>query len=404
MLKKIKENLKNIKIKDILAIPIFIITILPALIFKLVNLIRKKQIWLIMESEETARDNGFVFYKYMKNNHPEINTYYVIDKMSKDYNKVKKYGNIIQYGSIKHWLFYLAANKNISSQKSGNPSYKFFYLIHVVLGLFNNRVFLQHGVIKDDLTWLYYKNTKFKVFICGAKDEYNYVSEKYGYPKGSVKYTGLARFDNLHDFEINNNKILIMPTWRDWLCKDRNILKNKDAFKETKYYKKWSLLLNDKELIKYIEKNNITLYFYPHYGMKNYINYFKISSKNIKIVKIDDIDIQKLLKECALMITDYSSVFMDFAYMRKPVIYYQFDKTEYRSKQYKEGYFSYENNGFGEVLENNDDVVKKIIKYAENNYDVEKKYMERMCSFFELYDQNNCDRIYNAIIEKDTEI
>ena len=43
------------------------------------------------------------------------------------------------------------------------------------------------------------------------------------------------------------------------------------------------------------------------------------------------------------MITDYSSVFFDFSYMRKPVIFYQFDEKKFRKAQYAEGYFSYKN-------------------------------------------------------------
>ena len=54
-----------------------------------------------------------------------------------------------------------------------------------------------------------------------------------------------------------------------------------------------------------------------------------------------EIDIQNLLKDSALMITDYSSVFMDFAYMEKPEIYFQFDEDQFRSTHYAKGYFDY---------------------------------------------------------------
>lgn len=41
-------------------------------------------------------------------------------------------------------------------------------------------------------------------------------------------------------------------------------------------------------------------------------------------------DVQQLLKESLLLITDYSSVFFDMMYMNKPVIFYQFDENQYR--------------------------------------------------------------------------
>ena len=38
-----------------------------------------QDIWLISERGFDARDNGFVFYKYLRTKHPEINSYYIID-------------------------------------------------------------------------------------------------------------------------------------------------------------------------------------------------------------------------------------------------------------------------------------------------------------------------------------
>ncbi len=397
MFKKVKDNLKYIKLKDVFSVFIFLIVLIPALILKLVTIIFNKKIWLVMESETTARDNGYHFYKYLKTNHPEINSYYVIDKRSIEYKKVQPYGDIIQYGSLKHWIYYIASSYKVSSQKSSNPAHALFYILHIYLNLFNNRVYLKHGIIKDNADWWHYKNTKYKIIICGARDEYNYIKDNFGYPEDNVKYTGLARFDNLHNNNVNNKQILIIPTWRNWLGRKTNSLQKQEIFTETDYYKNWNALLNDKKFNDYIKSNNLTVYFYPHINMKKYISTFKLNNSNIKIID-NEIEIQTLLKESALMVTDYSSVYMDFAYMRKPVIYFQFDKKEYRKKQYQEGYFSYEKNGFGEVIENPSNVVNKIIYYVDNNYKIESKYSKRMKDFFELNDNKNCERIYNAIL------
>ena len=393
-MKKVKDSFKYIKIKDIFSVFIFLFTFLPALFFKIYTIIRRKKIWLIMESENTARDNGYFFFKYLKENHPEINSYYVIEKTCPDYEKVKKYGNIIQYGSIKHWIYYLAAWYNISSQKSANPCYTVFYIIHVILGLYKNRVFLQHGITKDDAEWLYYKNCKFKYFICGAKREYEFIKEKFGYPEGNVIYTGFPRFDNLYNNNVNKKQILIMPTWRNWLGRVTNSLGEKQIFEKTEFYKNWNGFLNNKDFIEYIEKNDLKVLFYPHIQMQKFLDKFEIKSKNIEILT-PKTDIQTVLKESALMITDYSSVYMDFAYMEKPVIYFQFDYKEYRKKQYQDGYYSYENDGFGPVCNQINELVSSFIDINENG--LEKKYIKRMNDFFELKDQKNCERIYKYL-------
>lgn len=392
MIKKIMDSIKYIKLKDLIAPFIFMIVLPISIVFRLYNFIKKRKLLLVTEDGKTARDNGYHFYKYVRTNHKEDYCFYVIDKKVNDYNKVKQYGNIIQYGSLKHWIYYLSAKYNISNHKNGNPNAPLFYVIHVILGLFNNRVFLQHGITKDDAEWLYYKNTKFKYFICGAKREYEFIKENFGYPEGNVVYTGFARFDNLYNNKVNDKQILIMPTWRNWLGRETNSLGDIFIFEETDFFKNWNELLNNKEFINYIESNNFTVLFYPHINMQKYINSFKVKTKNIKILDTKT-DIQKVLKESEILITDYSSVYMDFAYMNKPVMYFQFDYEEYRKRQYQDGYFSYKDDGFGPVCDNAEDLIKDFISITKKGLD--KKYCDRMNKFFELKDQNNCDRIYD---------
>ena len=394
MLKKIKESIKYIKLYDILSIFIFIFMLIPSFIFRIINKIKRRNLLLVTEDGKTARDNGYHFYKYIRTNHPNDYCFYVIDKKSDGYNKVKEYGNIIQYKSLKHWLYYMSAKYNISNQKYGNPNTTLFYFIHVVLGLYRNRVFLQHGITKDDSPWLYYKNTKFKYFICGAKREYEYIKEKFGYPDGNVIYTGFARFDNLYNNDIKNNQILIMPTWRNWLGRETNAFGQKIIFQETDYFKYWNKVLTNKELIDYIEKNNYEILFYPHMNMQKYLSSFSIKSSKIKLLSMN-YDIQKALKEAAIMITDYSSVYMDFAYMEKPIIYYQFDYDIYRKKQLQQGYFDYKKNGFGPVCYDDIQLCDELIKIINNGLNV--KYKKRMKDFFEIKDKKNCERIYKVL-------
>lgn len=394
-MKKLLNSLKYVKLVDFLSPFIFIFALIPAMILKLLNKIMKRELWLVCENGETARDNGYHFYKYIKEKHTEKNCFYVIKKNSYDVEKVRKYGNIIEFKSFKHWIYYLAAKYNISNHKNGNPNQIFFYIIHVILGLFNNRVFLQHGITKDNAEWLYYKNTKFRFFICGAKKEYEYIKSKFGYPEKNLIYTGFPRFDNLHNMVVNKKQILIMPTWRNWLGRETNGLSSEINFSETQFCIKWNELLTNKKLIDFIEKNDFKIIFYPHINMQKYINDFKCLSQNIKVLCAKDVDIQELLKESNILITDYSSVFMDFAYMTKGIIFYQFDYEEYREKQYQNGYFDYKNDGFGPVFKDSENIVSAIIKQV--NYGVDEVYIKKMKAFFEIRDCDNSNRIYNIL-------
>ena len=128
---------------------------------------------------------------------------------------------------------------------------------------------------------------------------------------------------------------------------------------------------------------------------------FTAESDRIKIAAFKDYDVQTLLIESKLLVTDYSSVFFDFGYMDKPVIYYQFDKDRYIKEHYDftQGYFSYEDNGFGDVVYGEDELYASIERVVNEDLMLDAKYKDRVDTFFPLKDQHNCDRIYQRILE-----
>ena len=81
-------------------------------------------------------------------------------------------------------------------------------------------MFLQHGVTVNRGPWLYYKNTRMWRFITAAQPEHEYVVENFGYSAKQVKLCGFSRFDALHNAERDENLILVMPTWRNWLGRE----------------------------------------------------------------------------------------------------------------------------------------------------------------------------------------
>ena len=85
--------------------------------------------------------------------------------------------------------------------------------------------------------------------------------------------------------------------------------------------------------------------------------------------------------------------------MKKPVIFYQFDRAKYIKKHYDftKGYFDYDSMGFGEVVTSESKLVKALIDELDNDFLVLDKYINRTNEFFSLYDMNNCKRIYDAI-------
>ncbi len=363
-------------------------------------------IWLITEKPGEARDNGYHLFKYIRTTHPEINAHFVITSDSSDRDKIVNFGNIIEYNSKEHMLYYLAAKYSISSQSCGAYPYEMIPEIFKITKIFRRKdqkcVFLQHGIIQNFIPdkKMFYSQKIHDLFVTSATPERKFIIEKYGYPASVVQKLGLCRFDSLNNTDcLKDRIILLMPTWRSWL--KNSLLNTTDAkkiFLESEYFATYKSLLMNEYLLQVLEKNSYKIVFYPHFALQKYIdNFDKIQNKSVIIANKDDYDVQDLLIRSSVLVTDYSSVYFDFAYMGKPVIYYQFDEEQFRKKHYQEGYFSYREHGFGKVLKHENEVIDEIEYMLNHNCIMDSLYKMRRDNFFDLIDNENCKRNFEAI-------
>ena len=230
-----------------------------------------------------------------------------------------------------------------------------------------------------------------KLFCCGAKPEYEWIKSCFGHDDNVVHYTGLARYDALLNVTETKKQILVMPTWRS------NIT-DVASFLNSPFFLNWQKLLCNEKLNNLLKQNGYKLVFYPHFELQKYLNCFSFKYECIQPASFEKYDVQTLLKESALLVTDYSSVFFDFAYMKKPLIYFQFDYEEFFSKHYEKGYFDYNEHGFGKVCDHYDSVIDEISMILENGFKISDTYESRIDSFFDKRDANNCERIYDLIV------
>lgn len=355
----------------------------------------KKEIWIISDKADKADDNGEAFYKYLQNNN-KIRSYFIVSKESIDYNRLKQYGKVADYLSYKHKILYLFADKILSAYSHKEFSLPIFTFPNPIKDYINDKkfVFLQHGIIKDDMSASLNKEWKnFDLFVTSTKDEFSSLFEyNYNYRQHEVALTGLPRYDYLKDNK--QNIITIAPTWRRYIFDNMdpktNIWALKKGFKESDYYKFYNKMLNDKELINSAEKLGYKLQFLPHPIFFPHKDCF-CADDRIKILGYG-VRYNEVYEQSALMITDYSSAVFDFSYLYKPIIYAQFDE-----KNYDKGYFDYNEDGLGEVCTDYDSTIKKIIEYMENECKLKDFYKARIDSFFYYRDTKNCKRVYDEI-------
>ena len=124
-------------------------------------------------------------------------------------------------------------------------------------------------------------------------------------------------------------------------------------------------LLNNKNLIKALKKNDITLYFAVHHSVKRFIKKFNVSKP---IQYIQEKQIFECLSKTNLVVTDFSSIIFDMICRKKPYVIFIPDANDPNiTKYYKIYYYntikSFKNSSLN-ILNKYfelDDAVKKII-------------------------------------------
>lgn len=353
----------------------------------------QKPIILCVEYPEKAQDNSFVFFKYLLSNYNDkFEIYYIVANNSNDINNLLGYEkHILEYQSINHLHIFSIADIILHSH---SPNYSLPFFTDFLEEKVNEKkkVFLQHGVIASkDVSKIYgrSKNNKFTdLFVVSSLREKREVIENYNYPEENVILTGLPRFDsiisNRHVPEtINNKSILIMPTWR----KDQDLLSH-NKFKDTDFFKIYNSLLKDNLFIKFCASQNITVNFYLHKNFQKYSNLF--CNDYVCIVKEDDTSVRSLLDESKVLITDYSSVALDFSLMYKKVVYFRpqclisEDMTPDINKLLP-----------GNIVTNSKDLVSEL-----KSLEFDPKFKLNLKNFYKYEDTNACYRIIKELINK----
>ncbi len=364
--------------------------------------------WLICERGIEARDNGFAFFQYMRQHFPQQKVYYLIDHTQQiDYEQVKSYGNILEYNSPAHLMAIFYSEFLLSTHIGYITPWSFVCHKTFFSWLSCPKfILLNHGITKEDMSDKLNKFTSgIDLFIAANKQDYDMLigDSRYGYKPDEIALTGYARYDKWKTGE-EKRQILFMPTWRNYLVNRAISTKNQPkvikTFTSSIYYKSIQNLLNSERLDRMLSANKMRLVFYPHYEMQSALPLWSTKSKNITFADKQHNDIPTLMRESMVMITDYSGVGFDFAYMYKPILYYQFDQEEYYGRHYfRSENYSMEQEGLGAVIVTEDALLDELEKTIDAKCKMETVYRKRVDDFFTYHDTNNCERIYKAIIK-----
>lgn len=401
--------------------------ILRLLFFMTYYYFNNKHMWVFMDLPNMSGDNGFFLFKKaldsdklkkikkyyafskskdLTKNLPDMEKGYIassrptkikkllaFESPNEEYEKLSKIGNILPYKSLKHRLYLLFADYIITSHPDNGIIYPFWGNYPHLAGLARSKtVFLQHGVTKDDISyWLNRYNKRiFLIVTVSDKERESFLNPDYGYSEKFVKVLGFPRFDFLEKLE-DKKEIVFMPSWR----RQYNQLKDSD-FIQTNYFKAINDFLNDDDLHHYLKSKGYKLIFKPHRNVLKFIDLFNIPD-HVELGR--DISYNEIFNHSSVLITDYSSVAFDFAYLKKPLIYYHHD-NDYHFDIDK-AYFKYDTMGFGPVCHTQEELSGQIMNLVENNCEMDEEYQKRVDEFFKYIDKNNSERVIDAILEFD---
>ncbi|SDN02800.1 CDP-glycerol glycerophosphotransferase [Fictibacillus solisalsi] len=192
-----------------------------------------------------------------------------------------------------------------------------------------------------------------------------------GYPRNDVLYTknnpsDIKELKEKLQLPQDKKVILYAPTWRDdqFYGKGRykfdlelDLLQLKDKFGED-----YVIVLR----MHYLVAENFDLS--PYEGFAFDFSYHG--------------DINELYLVSDIMITDYSSVFFDYANLKRPMLFFVYDIESYRDKL-RGFYFDFETYAPGPLVKTTDEVISAIEKIESDGFEIQSEifddFYERFC-------------------------
>ena len=365
----------------------------------------RKRIWLTFDKLYKGGDCGEAFYRYameraQKAAEPSSadgpQPVYVIRKDAADRKRLLDAGyHPVTYGTKQQRLSYLYAQIVFGTHSNvpGFNGFNSWEIQFVQDRLKAVNVCIQHGLSIQDLRFdsSVLENNNRRYYCASPFEIRNLSDPAYGYRPDVLRLTGIPRFDDLISRE--DKIILITPTWRSWLAMPAVLGKSRPynpGFKDSDYYRIYQDLICDERLLAAAERLGYRIVFLLHPVLSAQLDDFNAPA-GVEICASVKTGYGELLSRASLMVTDYSGVQFDFAYMGKPVLYYH---PAALPPNYEADSFDYAAQGFGPVCTGQTELVTFLCSAMEQGCRPDPFWRARRDAFFAFRDRENCRRIY----------
>ena len=348
-------------------------------------------------------DNPRAIYEYIKENYPQYKLYWSIDHRYSQNFKDKEI-NIVHRFSLK-WLILMASSKywiSNSRMPSWIPKPKHTTYLQTWHGTPLKRLALdmeevympgkdiqsyKNEFLKESANWDFLISpNEYSTEIFRRAFSFNKEILETGYPRNDFLYQSnnqkeILKLKNEFCIPIEKKVILYAPTWRD------------DQYDESGQYK-FNLELDLTRLKEALSDEYIVIL------RLHYLVASKLELSNFEGFVYDfshSEDIRKLYLISDLLITDYSSVFFDFANLRRPMIFFAYDIEDYRDRL-RGFYFDFEKHAPGPLVKTTEEVIHEIKNLETNGYALPLNFDKFYMKFCNWEDGQATKRIVEKLL------
>ncbi|HKL79998.1 MAG TPA: CDP-glycerol glycerophosphotransferase family protein [Mobilitalea sp.] len=362
-----------------------------------------KENWILFESffGKSYSDSPKYVYEYLAKNYPgKYKFIWVIDKRSTKipfkHKKIKRFGILYSYylarcgyyvfnGRQPEWVRKRAGNIFLQTWH-GTPLKKLVFDIEEVSSATPR---YKQQVYKQSRAWDYliapnaFSSETFR--RCFMFD--NRMLET-GYPRNDILHSPdrdriSAKVKRKLGIPESKKTILYAPTWRD------------DEFYAKGQYK-FELHLNLEYMRRELGEEYVLL-LRTHYFIADSLDVSSLQGFAYNLSKYDDISELYLISD--ILITDYSSVFFDYANLKRPMLFFTYDLEKYRDVL-RGFYFDIEKEVPGPLVYTTEEVVEAVRNVKSIQIEYKQRYENFYGRFCEWEDGHASQKVVESVFSK----
>jgi len=370
---------------------------------------KNKNIWIFGSwTGNTFSDNPKYLYLYIVKHYPQIRCIYICKDIKLVENLMKEGMEAYYYYSIKGCLlamharvaFITAAHYDVNAFCCARILYIQLFHGTPIKKIYEDDRINQIKVIPKWKSFLIEKILKFLVTV--GQNDYITIASLNVAPSFETAFkttrrmmlvTGLARTD-AYIKPLNNKYIIDLKNRIDgpliaYLPTHRNYGKHEKGYVD--------IMQNLEYINEILKDNNIYMLYKPHFNELVNLDSRIFKYDHIIIPEDDECmsDVYAFTPYCDLLITDYSSVYLDYLLVDKPIVFFIYDFEHYTNSE-RDFYYDYNQVTPGPKCYTWIDTINEALRLLKKDDMAEQR--SKTCVFFNQYkDGNSCERIYQEV-------